>query len=234
MTLSAQPKILLEIAVASLERAITAERAGAHRLELCDRLDLGGITPSLDLVRQVRSALRIPIHVMIRPRPGNFVYDADEFSQMKKDIAALRNENLQGIVTGVLLPDHSVDVSRTRELVALASPLEVTFHRAFDETSSLAIALEDVILTGARRILTSGGACSAPEGSATLFKLIQKARGRITIVPGGGLHSGNIAELVRAIGVREIHTGLGTVLPYNSADTIFESAIRDCLANFTR
>src|SRR5262249_6970395 len=150
------------------------------------------------------------------------------------DIAALRNENLQGIVTGVLLPDHSVDVSRTRELVALASPLEVTFHRAFDETSSLAIALEDVILTGARRILTAGGAFSAPEGSATLCKLVQKARGRITILPGGGLHPGNIAELVRAIGVREIHTGLSTVLPYNSADNIFESAIRDCLANFTR
>ena len=235
MTPSAQTRALLEIAVAFLERAIAAERAGARRLELCDGLDLGGLTPSLNVVRRVRSAVRIPIHVMVRPRVGNFIYDRHEFLQMKKDIAALRNEGIQGVVTGVLLPDHSVDVPRTRELVTLAAPVEVTFHRAFDETPDLAVAVEDVILTGAHRILTSGGASNATEGSALLCKLIRQARGRITILPGGGIHPGNLAELIRATGACEIHTGLGTVLPYNSADmAIFESAIRDCLANLTR
>ena len=153
MTPSAQTRALLEIAVAFLERAIAAERAVARRLELCDGLDLGGLTPSLNVVRRVRSAVRIPMHVMVRPRVGNFIYDPHEFLQMKKDIAALRNKGIQGVVTGVLLPDHSVDVPRTRELVALAAPVEVTFHRAFDETPDLAVAVEDVILTGAHRIL---------------------------------------------------------------------------------
>src|ERR1700757_1265236 len=124
---------LLEVAVDSLERAIAAERAGAHRLELCARLELGGLTPGLELIRQVRSAVRIPIHVMVRPRPGDFVYTSDEFAQMKQSISAIKTENVQGIVTGALLPGNSVDTHCTRELVALASPLQVTFHRAFDE-----------------------------------------------------------------------------------------------------
>jgi copper homeostasis protein len=223
--------ILLEIAVANLERARAAERAGAHRLELCDSLELGGITPSLDLVRQVRSSVRLPIHVLVRPRPGNFVYSADEFAQMKSEIASLRGENIQGIVTGILLPDASVDINRTRELVAFAAPLPVTFHRAFDETSYLSKALEDVILTGASRILTSAGAASAADAPSTLGQLIHQAGARIIILPGGGLHPANIANVARIPGVREIHTGLGTVVPYADPDmSKFESGLRACLS----
>jgi len=180
--------LLLEVAVDSLERAKAAERGGAHRLELCANLELGGLTPHIELIRKVRSAVRIPIHVMVRPRPGDFVYSAEEFAEMRESIKEIKGENVQGIVTGVLLPNGSIDGQRTCELVALASPMQVTFHRAFDETKDLAATLEDIVLTGAHRILTSGGAADAPSGVSVLRSLIQQAGNRITILPGGGLH----------------------------------------------
>ena len=219
----------------SLARAKAAERAGAHRLELCANLETGGLTPGLELLRQVRSAVRIPIHVMVRPRSGDFVYYADEFVEMKESVKAVAAENVQGIVTGVLLPEGLVDTQRTRELVAFASSMEVTFHRAFDETNDLAAALEDIVRTGAHRILTSGGPADAQTGASVLRSLIQQAGNRITILPGGGLQAGNIAEVARATGARELHTGLGGVIPYandNVAD--FESAVRDCVASLER
>ena len=227
--------LLLEAAVDSLARAVAAERAGAHRLELCADLQAGGLTPGLELIRQVRAAVRIPIHVMVRPCPGGFVYSADEFAEMKESIPAIAAENVQGIVTGVLLPEGLVDTQRTRELVAFASSMEVTFHRAFDQTNDLAAALEDIVRIGAHRILTSGGAADAKSGAPVLLNLIQQAGNRITILPGGGLHAGNIAEVARATGARELHTGLGGVIPYASQDTAgFESAVRDCVASLER
>jgi copper homeostasis protein len=229
------PGLLLEVAVDSLARAEAAERAGAHRLELCANLEAGGLTPSLELIRQVRSAVRLPIHVMVRPRRGDFVYSAQEFAEMKESIKAISGQNVQGIVTGVLLSNGSVDVQRTRELVALARPMQVTFHRAFDETKNIAAALEDIILTGAHRILTSGGAANAQSGASVLRSLIQQARNRITILPGGGLHPGNIAEVAHETGAREVHTGLGGVVAYASENTAaFESAVRDCITSLLR
>jgi len=223
--------ILLEVAVASLERARAAERAGAHGLELCASLELGGLTPSLDLVRRVRAAVSLPIHALVRPRPGNFIYSAGEFAQMRAEIRALHNENVQGIVTGLLLPDASIDIARTGELVALSAPLPVTFHRAFDETRDLSQALEDVVATGAHRILTSAGAANAADAIESIRQLIARAADRITILPGGGLYAGNIASLARLASLRELHTGLGTVIPYTDPDTSkFESALRPCLA----
>ena len=223
--------IKLEIAVQSLERARAAERAGARRLELCASLDLGGLTPDLALVRQVRAAAQVPIHVLVRPRAGNFSYTTAEFAQMKSSITALCQENIHGIVTGVLLPDCSVDIERTTALVELAAPLPVTFHRAFDESPSLTQALEDIVRTGARRILTSAGAASAAEALPALRQLIEQAGQRLTILVGGGLGPGNIGQVAKLAGVGELHTGLGTVLPYNDPDTAqFESAVRACLA----
>jgi len=225
-------KFLLEIAVASLERALAAERAGAHRLELCANLETGGLTPNVELIRQVRSAVQLPIHVLVRPRPGNFVYSPDEFALMKEEITALGGEHVQGVVTGVLLLDGLVDKQRTRELVALASPMKTTFHRAFDQTKDLATALEDIAATGAHRILTSGGAAHAQGGALALRNLIQQAGNRVTILPGGGLHAGNIAEVARVTGARELHTGLGRIIPYASQNVeAFESAVRDCVAS---
>jgi copper homeostasis protein len=224
--------LLLEVAVDSLERATAAERGGAHRLELCANLELGGLTPHIELIRKVRSAVRISIHVMVRPRPGDFVYSAEEFAEMRESIKEIKGENVQGIVTGVLLPDGSIDGQRTRELVALASPMQVTFHRAFDETKDLAATLEDIVLTGAHRILTSGGAADAPSGVSVLRPLIQQAGNRITILPGGGLHAGNVLVVARATGALEFHTGLGGVIPYASEDiAAFEAAVRECVAN---
>jgi len=221
----------LEVAVDSLERAAAAERAGAHRLELCSDLEAAGLTPGIQLIRLVRSAVRIPIHVMVRPRRGGFVYSASEFDEMKQSIQTIATENVQGIVTGILLPDSSVDTERTGKLVALASPMQVTFHRAFDETPDLAAAMENVLLTGAHRILTSGGAADARSGASILRSLIRQAASRITILPGGGLHPGNIAEVARATGARELHTGLGGMIPYSSPDiAAFESAVRCCVA----
>jgi copper homeostasis protein len=227
--------LLLEVAVDSPVRAMAAERAGAHRLELCANLETGGLTPGLALIREVRAAVRIPIHVMVRPRPGDFVYSANEFEEMKKSIKSIRAQNVQGIVTGMLLPDGSVDMQCTGNLIALASPMQVTFHRAFDEAKDLATALEDIVLTGAHRILTSGGAADAQKGASTLRTLIQQARNRISILLGGGLHPGNIAEVARATGTRELHTGLSGVIPYASQNIeAFESAVRDCVASLER
>ena len=225
----------LEVAVDSLERAAAAERAGAHRLELCAHLDAGGLTPEIELIRQVRAAVQIPIYVMVRPRAGNFSYSANEIVEMQESIKTIAAENVEGIVTAVLLAGGSVDVSRTRQLVALASPMQVTFHRAFDETPDLAAALESVVLSGAHRILTSGGASDAQTGASVLRSLIHQAANRITILPGGGLHPGNIVEVARATGARELHTGLGEVLPYSSPDiAAFESAVRNCVAKLPR
>jgi copper homeostasis protein len=227
--------LLLEAAVDSLARAVAAERAGAHRLELCADLQVGGLTSGLELLRQLRAAVRIPVHVMVRPRPGDFVYSANEFAEMKESIKAIAAETVRGIVTGVLLPEGLVDTQRTRELVALASPMEVTFHRAFDQTNDLAAALEDIVRTGARRILTSGGAADANSGAPVLRTLIQQAGNRITILPGGGLHAGNIAEVAHATGARELHTGLGGVIPYNSQNIVaFEHAVRDCVTSLEK
>jgi copper homeostasis protein len=224
-------RLLLEVAVDSLERAIAAERAGAHRLELCADLQAGGLTPALELIRMVRAAVSIPIHVMVRPRAGNFCYSANEISQMQESIKWIAVENVQGIVTGALLSDNSVDVRHTRELVALASPMQVSFHRAFDAAPDLAAALESVVLTGAHRILTSGGATHAQTAVTILRSLIHQAENRITILCGGGLHPGNIAQVARATGARELHTGLSKVIPYSSPDTAaFESAVQDCVA----
>jgi copper homeostasis protein len=225
-------RCLLEIAVASIERAQAAERAGAHRLELCANLEVGGLTPNVELIRVVRSTVELPIHVLVRPRAGNFVYHPDEFARMKEQIKAVRGENVQGIVTGVLLPDGSVDTQRTRELVALASPMQVTFHRAFDETKDLAAALEDIVRTGAYRFLTSGGAANAQSGAPVLRSLIQQAGNRIIVLPGGGLHPENLAEVARATGASELHTGLGGVIPYSSEDVAaFESTVKECVAS---
>jgi len=225
---------LLEVATSSVERSLAAERAGADRLELCVDMEIGGITPGLELIRQVRATVQIPIHVLVRPRAGDFVYTTAEFAQMKEEIAAIGEVKVQGIVTGVLLPDGSVDKQRTRELVALAAPMQVTFHRAFDETKDLTVALEEIVLTGAVRILTSGGAADALSGASVLRSLLQQAGNRIGILPGGGLHAGNVAEVARVTGARELHTGLGRVIPYHSADTpAFESAVRDCVASLS-
>jgi copper homeostasis protein len=211
-------KYLLEISVESLEAALAAQRGGADRIELCGNLNIGGVTPSIELMRKVREKLHIPIFVMIRPRGGDFVYSEAEFAEMMGSIADAKQAGMDGIVLGVLTRERRVDVAGTRELVEFANPLTVTFHRAFDECVDLREALEDVIQTGARRILTSGGAKSALEGAALLAELIAAAGNRIIIVPGAGISASNVARVVKETRASEFHSGLGSVLPYASTD----------------
>ena len=221
---------LLEISVESLGAALAAERAGAARVELCSNLHAGGVTPHPDLLRQVRTALKIPVFSIIRPREGNFVYSEPELTAMSAQIAAAKEIGVDGVVLGVLRSDKTIDVRHTRELIDAAHPLPVTFHRAFDHTKDFRQALEDVIATGSRRLLTAGGAETVPEGLPVLLQLLEAAAERIIVVPGRGLNAANFAEVRRALPAREFHSGLGSVLPYDSSDfTRFEAEIRAML-----
>ena len=211
-------KCLLEISAETVEAAMAAERGCADRVELCGHLSVGGITPSARLQRTVRNQAHIPVFAMIRPRGGDFNYSDSEFATMKDDIGTAKRLGMNGVVLGILKQDRHVDVQRTRELVELARPLAATFHRAFDESADLPQALEDVIQTGASRILTSGGAPGALEGSAVLAELVVASRGRILIVPGAGINASNIVQVAHQTGAGEFHSGLSTVLPYSSHD----------------
>jgi len=223
--------LLLEIAVQSLETARAAERGGAHRIELCTQLDRGGTTPTVALQRDVRKAVQIPIHVLIRPRDGNFVYSNDEMETMKRQIESAKTNGMNGVVLGILNADQSIDSQRTRELVRHASPLPATVHRAFDETPDIVQALDDVCSSGAARILSSGGAKNAVTGSAKLRDLVKMAGDRIVVMPGGGIRAENIAGVLRTAGAREFHSGLGTVMDYNAQDVSkFENEVRKLAA----
>jgi len=218
---------LLEISVETAEAAAAAERGGAQRIELCADLNRGGLTPSDELMRRVREVVRVPIFAMIRPRAGDFAYSPEEIAQMHSGIAAAKRARMDGIVLGVLTAERRVDVERTRELVKLAEPFPVTFHRAFDDVADMGAALEAVVETSAARILTSGGAPTAPQGLAALAKLVAAAGNRIRIVPGSGVNSSNILEVAQRTQARELHSGLGTRIPYGSGNgTLFEDEVR--------
>lgn len=208
---------ILEVCVESVESAIAAEAGGAHRIELCADLAGGGTTPSAGLMQSVREHVRLPIHVMIRPRPGDFCYSNLELEIMRNDIQVAKQLRMDGVVLGILREDARVDVERTKMLVEYAHPLRVTFHRAFD-LANPATALEDVIETGSTRILTSGGEVRATDALSTLRHLVDTAKGRIWIMPCGGIDSGNIARVVRATSAREIHTSVGTSNPRPSSN----------------
>lgn len=199
--------VLLEICLDSAASARAAQAGGAHRVELCDRLDLGGTTPSEQAVREAREAISIALYVMIRPRGGDFCYDDGEFSAMKEQIASAKRAGADGVVIGLLRRDASVDAVRTAALVRLAKPLGVTFHRAFDACRDPLRSLEDIIACGAERILSSGCRTAAAEGASLLAELVGMSRGRIAIMPGAGIDITNAAELVRRTGAGEIHVG---------------------------
>lgn len=200
--------ILLEVCVETVAAAVSAESGGAHRIELCSDLAVEGVSPSLELIEEVRRRISIPLHVLIRPRAGDFRYTAPEFELMKSEIAHARGMGVEGVVFGILDAAHQVDVPRTRELVKRARPMAVTFHRAFDESPNLLAALEQVTQTGADRILTSGGACNAEEGSPMLSELVKIAAERVGILACGAIRETNVRRIIEVTGVREVHASL--------------------------
>ncbi len=204
------PGVLLEVCAGSVASGIAAQRGGAERIELCANLSEGGTTPSPGTIRVARRSLEIQIYPIIRPRGGDFLYGEKEFEVMKEDILHCRQAGCEGIATGVLLADGSVDLERLAVLVETAWPMGVTFHRAFDLVADPFRALEGIIASGCERILTSGQAPTAPEGAGMIASLIRAAAGRIIIMPGAGIREENMADLVRATGAREFHSSART------------------------
>ena len=202
--------IQIEACVESVISACAAEYGSAHRVELCSDLLEGGLTPSAGMIEAVRAKISIPMHVMIRPRAGDFCYDEHELDVMRRDILTAKTLGAQGVVLGILDPDGHIDIVRTRLLVELARPLSVTFHRAFDLSRDFMRALNDVCSTGADRLLTSGGEQTCVQGAGTIASLVQAAGNRIAIMAGSGIRAENAANIVHQTGVREIHVGLST------------------------
>ncbi|MDR2140018.1 MAG: copper homeostasis protein CutC [Tannerella sp.] len=197
----------IEVCAGSVQSAIEAEKGGASRVELCGSLFEGGSTPSAATIELSCRAVRIPVYVMIRPRGGDFFYSKIEFETMKRDILFAKGCGAAGIVTGLLLPDGSVDEGRTGELTGLAGELHmgVTFHRAFDMTSDPHRALEAVIQAGCERILTSGGENRAVDGIERIRELVSAAAGRLSVMAGSGILPVHVRRLVDYTGVREVH-----------------------------
>lgn len=198
-------KPLIEICLESVESVIAAEKGGADRVELCSDLFEGGLTPTIGTVKTALKKSNIKINVMIRPRGGDFCYSDEEFEVMLEDVRALKDTGINGIVFGILTPEGDVDIVRSKELIELARPLPVTFHRAFDMTRDPYKSLEDLINLGVDRVLTSGQEATVPEGADLLEKLVKIAGDRIIVMPGCGITERNFPKLQEKIKAREYH-----------------------------
>ena len=196
--------MILEVCANSYESAINAEKGGTHRIELCENLAVGGLTPNFELAKKVISELNIPVFILIRPRDGDFNYSHEEFEQIKNDIILFKDLGCKGIVSGILTKNNNIDTPRTRKLIELSKPLEFTFHRAFDEATNPIEALYELIELKVNRLLTSGQKSTAIEGIELIKKLTTISNKKIIIMPGSGVNSDNILEF-KKIGSKEIH-----------------------------
>jgi copper homeostasis protein len=204
---------VLEVAANSVASALAAEAGGAARVELCSALELGGLTPSHAAIAIACERLRIPVHVLIRPRAGDFVFDDLECEVIRRDIGICKSLGCAGVVIGVLTVETDVDVPRCRALMDAARGMSVTFHRAFDFTRDPELALDVIMALGCDRLLTSGQAVDAMAGTPLIRKLVERAEDRITIMPGGGITAGNIAAIAEATGAHEFHASAKTRVP---------------------
>lgn len=203
---------IIEICLESVESVIAAEKGGADRVELCSDLFEGGLTPTIGTVKTALKKSNIKINAMIRPRGGDFCYSDEEFEVMKEDIRAFKETGINGIVFGILTPEGDVDVKRSKEIIELARPLAVTFHRAFDMTRDPYKSLEELIELGVDRVLTSGQEATVPEGADLLEELVQIAGDRIIVMPGCGITERNFPKLRDKIKAKEYHI----YLPYET------------------
>jgi len=197
--------IQIEICVDSPESVRAAQLGGADRVELCDNLFEGGTTPSLGAIKTARRLIDIKLHVIIRPRGGDFLYSEIEFETMKLDVETAKANGVDGVVIGLLTADGTIDETRTAELVGLAQPMSVTFHRAFDVCAEPRSALETLIELGVSRVLTSGQQANAVDGAPLIAELVRQAEGRIGILACGGIDETNAAEVVETTGASELH-----------------------------
>jgi copper homeostasis protein len=205
--------MLLEVCAFNLQSSIIAEKVGAKRVELCENPADGGTTPSYGTIKQTREKIGISLYPIVRPRGGNYYFDEDEFAIIKQDILLCKQLGCDGISTGVSKLNGEIDTERLKRMVEWAYPMGVTCHRVFDATPDPMQALEDIITCGCERILTSGQRPSAPEGINLLAELVQKADGRITIMPGAGVRASNIETLINGTGATEFHTSARMTAP---------------------
>jgi copper homeostasis protein len=219
----------VEICVGDLESAIAAAEGGADRVELCAHLAAGGITPSAGTIAEACRRLSIPVHVLIRPHEGGFVYSETELAVMRHDIEFAKAAGATGVVVGVLTTVATIDCVRTAELVALARPMSVTFHKAFDQTPELEESLDLLIKLGVDRVLTSGGRPTALDGSHELAGLVLRAAGRIKVMAGGRLAIDHLGSVVRQTGVQEVHLGSAAMLG-DGAQPFFNRTRRERVA----
>lgn len=196
---------MLEICCGDIESVIAAANGGADRVELCSALSEGGLTPSIGLIKAAVNIQGIRVHVLIRPRNGDFLYNDTERDIMISDIEAARKAGAHGVVIGALTPDGDIDIDTCSSLINAADGMDVTFHRAFDVCRNPEEALETIIKLGCTRILTSGQMPSAIEGTATLRRLNELASGRIILLAGAGVSSGNAKDIIIQTGIRELH-----------------------------
>lgn len=223
--------MILEVCTATLESVIAAREGGAQRIELCSALSEDGLTPSYGMIKAAREVGPERLHVLIRPRAGNFVYSDIEAACMIDDIKMCRNLGVDGIVVGALTTDNDIDIPLCRKLIEAAEGMQITFHRAFDVCRNPLQALEQIIDLGCHRLLTSGQAPTAHEGIPLLKDLVTLSAGRIIIMPGAGVNEGNARQILEATGANEIHGSLRSPTP-NGMETN-ASKVRATLSNIS-
>ena len=209
--------VLLEVCLEDPSAVRCAEEGGAGRVELCSALAVGGLAPSVEAMQLAREMTRLPIMAMVRARAGDFRCRGAELRSMGQQIERARRAGMNGIVTGCLLADGSIDRAQLEELVTLADGLPVTFHRAFDHAPDAIAALELLVELGVSRVLTSGGAATAPAGAERLAQLVRRGAGRIVVMPGGGVRSDNAAELRRQTAAHEFHSSVTAIQPLGAS-----------------
>ncbi len=201
----------LEIAVSTIEAALLAQQAGAHRIELCDNLGEGGTTPSYGTIKYALSNMSIPVYPIIRPRGGDFLYTTAEMDVIKYDVATCRDLGCKGVVIGMLTQDGGIDINNLKAVIAEAGNMQITFHRAFDRCKNPDEALQMLIDNGVHTVLTSGQMANAMAGSQNIASWIAQANNKITIMPGAGVRANNLADLVKATGATYYHSSAGTM-----------------------
>lgn len=196
--------MLIEAYVTSPAEAEAAERVGAGRIELCGP-GLGGLTPSAEAIAETLRRVSVPVHVMVRPREGDFCYSDAEFAQMRASVELVSRSGAAGVVFGVLRSDNTLDIARMQELITAAWPLRTACHRAFDATPDADASLDVLLALGVDLVLTSGHAATALEGAQTLARHVRRAGGKLTVMAGGSLRAENVREIVARSGVTEVH-----------------------------